>query len=402
MLYLQCFTGFPYQSCTPDLTTTLASLSDLSHNHDMGDWTKVGENLVKHVGGTIYLRAKVKGKVIRVSLNTSDIRIAKIARDHRLQGIRSAAVTQTTKTTVRTLGQAVDVVSGRLLEQPHLKAPTIKYYEAMIGILNKTLPVTLHARTWTAKEAAGWWQRVAAKYAPQRANNVLGVCKQVGKLLVELGIRLDDPTAKLKRVSIPDKESPIPSREDVTRLIESIRSQKKSKSEESADYVAFLSFAGCRHGQAKAFLWEHDEGDWLKFPAGVTGTKGASTRRLPISPPLRTILDRIKSRCENADASLPIFKIATPRIALDNACERLGISHLRIHDLRHFFATHAIESGVDIPTVAKWLGHKDGGRLLMKRYSHLRDDHSLASAAKLAWDDSAPVSKPAVNDTMPT
>lgn len=35
-------------------------------------------------------------------------------------------------------------------------------------------------------------------------------------------------------------------------------------------------------------------------------------------------------------------------------------------NLRHLFATRCIESGVDIPTVLRWLGHKDGGALAMK------------------------------------
>jgi integrase len=38
------------------------------------------------------------------------------------------------------------------------------------------------------------------------------------------------------------------------------------------------------------------------------------------------------------------------------------------HELRHLFATRCIESGVDIPTVSRWLGHKDGGALAMKVY----------------------------------
>jgi hypothetical protein len=38
---------------------------------------------------------------------------------------------------------------------------------------------------------------------------------------------------------------------------------------------------------------------------------------------------------------------------------------------------------VDIPTIAKWLGHSDGGALAMKTYGHLRDDHSLQSASLL-------------------
>jgi site-specific recombinase XerD len=54
-------------------------------------------------------------------------------------------------------------------------------------------------------------------------------------------------------------------------------------------------------------------------------------------------------------------------------------------DRRHWFATQAISKGIDVPTVAKWLGHKDGGALLMKTYSHLLQEHSQAMAAKLSF-----------------
>jgi integrase len=60
-----------------------------------------------------------------------------------------------------------------------------------------------------------------------------------------------------------------------------------------------------------------------------------------------------------------------------------SIKRFTHHGLRHLFTTRAIESGVDVPTVAKWLGHKDGGALLMKTYSHLLQEHSQAMAAKL-------------------
>lgn len=347
----------------------------------MSDWTQVGENLVRHRGGKIYLRAKVKGKVIRVSLGTSDLRIAKIKRDDRLAGMRTAALAASATRTpvIRTLGDAVAVVSGRLVNQPQLEVPTVKYYKQMISILNATMPVVIHGRTWTAGEAAAWWRRVAEKYSWQRANNVLGVAKQVGKLLIESGLRVDDPTAKLKRMKPKAKDLKIPSRLEIEAIIESIRVQKKSHSEESANYVAFIAFAGCRHGQAKAFKWEHVHRDWIDFPGGISGTKGAASRRLPISPPLRAVLDAMRP----VNATGPIFQINTPRIALDNACERLQVPHLRIHDLRHFFATYALECGVDPMTVSKWLGHKDGGILVLKTYAHLRDSHSLSQAEKL-------------------
>jgi hypothetical protein len=40
---------------------------------------------------------------------------------------------------------------------------------------------------------------------------------------------------------------------------------------------------------------------------------------------------------------------------------------------------------VDIPTVSRWLGHKDGGALAMKVYGHLRNEHSLAAAKKVTF-----------------
>jgi len=71
------------------------------------------------------------------------------------------------------------------------------------------------------------------------------------------------------------------------------------------------------------------------------------------------------------------------RQALASACQKTGIDRLTHHSLRHFFATICIESGVDIPTISRWLGHGDGGVLAMQTYGHLRTEHSFAAAAKV-------------------
>jgi hypothetical protein len=42
---------------------------------------------------------------------------------------------------------------------------------------------------------------------------------------------------------------------------------------------------------------------------------------------------------------------------------------------------------VDIPTVSRWLGHKDGGALAMKVYAHLRDSHSTAMAQRIRFTE---------------
>ena len=70
---------------------------------------------------------------------------------------------------------------------------------------------------------------------------------------------------------------------------------------------------------------------------------------------------------------------------MNRAAKIVGMARITHHDLRHLFATRCIESGVDIPTVAGWLGHKDGGALAMRVYGHLRDNHSVAMAQKVTF-----------------
>ncbi len=80
-----------------------------------------------------------------------------------------------------------------------------------------------------------------------------------------------------------------------------------------------------------------------------------------------------------------VFRVNEAQKAIDAACRKLGIKRITHHDLRHLFATICIESGVDIPTVSRWLGHKDGGALAMKTYGHLRREHSLAQAQRVSF-----------------
>ena len=64
-------------------------------------------------------------------------------------------------------------------------------------------------------------------------------------------------------------------------------------------------------------------------------------------------------RRENAK----VFLVRECQKSMDRAAARkVGMERITHHDLRHLFATICIESGVDVPTVSRWLGHKDGAR----------------------------------------
>ena len=96
-------------------------------------------------------------------------------------------------------------------------------------------------------------------------------------------------------------------------------------------------------------------------------------------------LERMRDERRGESLDTKIFRVSECQKALDRACKKVGADRITPHDLRHLFATRCIESGVDIPTVSRWLGHKDGGALAMKTYGHLRREHSIAQAQRVTF-----------------
>jgi integrase len=70
---------------------------------------------------------------------------------------------------------------------------------------------------------------------------------------------------------------------------------------------------------------------------------------------------------------------------MDRVCELAGLAIFTHHRMRHYFVRYAIEAGVDIKTIAAWVGHKDGGLLVAKTYGHLRDTHSFEMARRMTF-----------------
>lgn len=114
-------------------------------------------------------------------------------------------------------------------------------------------------------------------------------------------------------------------------------------------------------------------------------TKNGEARTVPIISDMKALLDKLKAAKPNLQNSDTVMTVQECQKAMDKAAQKVGMARITHHDLRHLFATRCIESGVDIPTVSRWLGHKDGGALAMKTYGHLRNEHSQAMAQKVKF-----------------
>src|SRR3569833_1862716 len=95
-------------------------------------------------------------------------------------------------------------------------------------------------------------------------------------------------------------------------------------------------------------------------------------------PDMVTLLRRLLQERPDAQASVLVLLVCECQKAVDRATKEIGGLPCRVthHTLRHYFCSRALQCSVPVATLSFWAGHKDGGALLLKTYSHFADAHS--------------------------
>ncbi len=146
--------------------------------------------------------------------------------------------------------------------------------------------------------------------------------------------------------------------------------------------VRFLAHTGLRINEARQIKWEHVRDDHIYAPADIT--KNSKPRCIPFIAGMGEVLQALRRvKPDNIKRNGFILPQAECGKTLRFASQLAGIPRVTHHTFRHFYATRCILSGVDIPTVAKWLGHSDNGALLLRTYCHLIDEHTSEMAKRV-------------------
>lgn len=368
-----------------------------SSNNTEPRWQKTPvANLVRHVqSSNYYARIRVRGKLIWKSLKTDRISVAKLRLGdfHKEERQRAAAQTAVARGKM-TFADALQTYRERLNGDHSLKDRSKSYREERITALLKSWPnlKEMDIAQISKADCLTWAADFGKTASPSAFNNTAGTLRLVLDIAVEAGARYDNPAIHIKRKKVRQKLLQLPSQKHFIELVATIRNGDGGWAERCADLVEFLAYGGCRKGEAARVNGrdcDFDKGEITVLGDPVTGTKNWEIRRIPMIPDMRQLLERLKKeRGEEQFLSKPVMLIHECQGAIDTACKKLNIPRFTHHDLRHLFATRCIESGVDIPTVSRWLGHKDGGALAMKVYGHLRDGHSMAMAQKVRFSAS--------------
>jgi integrase len=375
--------------------TTRKREAHLSKDGQWRSFPKVPHLLQYVSNGNYYGRIKVGGKVIRESLKTdvwttAKLRLTDFLKEH--QEVRTHLLSPTFK-------EAVELYKHALEHDTATKPRSKKYRLWCLRKIELSWPDLWLLRIDEISEQSckEWAAGLSATIACHYYNNTIATLR----MILEAGCKshkekgggvLMNPAAELKRVRIKQKDLQLPESSQFKDLVGNLRKNSGGWGPRIGDLVEFLAYSGMRI-KSEALWTRWEDIDWQRKQIIVrgdpeTGTKNSEIRRIPLVRDMEGLLTRMKEKLGTADGTLctgRIMQVNRCNEALARACKEIGISRITHHDLRHLFATRCIESGVDIPTVSRWLGHKDGGALAMRTYGHLRNEHSQLMAEKVKF-----------------
>ncbi len=355
-------------------------------------WESVGENLVRYVpSGTYFARVRIKGKLIVKSLKTKSKEVAKLRKNDLEKAERAKAESQEAVADGKmTFGDALESFRLKMANDLELKPRSKDYREERITALLKSWPglASLNVKRVTKAACLGWAARFAKqKVSPTAYNNTIGTVKLVMDEAVEAGAIYDNPARFVKRLKIKVEEPKLPSQEDLEKVLSAI------KHHGCADLVRFLAYGGFRLREARNIRWQ--DIDWAKNEIAVRGdeihgTKNGERRRTPIIPDMRVLLERLQSESPDRKPEDRVIKVNACQRSIDSVCGKLGIARFTHHTLRHLFCTRCLECGVHPKAIAQWVGHKDGGALILTRYGHARADYAAEMSQKVRFSAPSP------------
>jgi integrase len=355
-------------------------------------WNKTKiQGLVRHKSGTYYARLFIGGKEKWRSLKTPLLEIAKarMQTDKTVTAIRAAkANKEEAKSGKLSVAAAVQLYRDALALRIEIKDSTRQFWLWNLKSLLESWPglEAMEVSKVTETHCLAWASEASKKMSVTYFNNCVISLERIFAAAIEAGALYRNPASVIERKRAPEKDLVLPSRQQFAAFVKAIRMAQHQTSHAAADLVELLAYTGCRISEARELTWQNanfDDGVLTFMGDEDTGTKNWGIRRIPMIPECRALLVRIQTQRGTEPTTTKIVRVGDARGSMEKAALAVGMPEITHHDLRHFFATICIESGVDIPTVSRWLGHKDGGALAMKVYGHLRDEHSRLAAQKV-------------------
>ena len=214
--------------------------------------------------------------------------------------------------------------------------------------------------------------RAIVKGGKGTAARTVGLLGGIFSFAVEAGWIKENPVRGVKRFRDRRNERFLDGDELQTLGAALMAAEADGENPYAIAIIRLLILTGARKGEIESLRWS--EVDWqysyLRLSDSKTGQKlimlnGAAVQLLK-SLPRQNMSDYVFPSSQSDG-----FYVGAPKVwrRIRNAAGLFGV---RLHDLRHSFASMAVSSGASLPIVGTLLGHKNSSTT--SRYAHLQED----------------------------
>jgi len=263
--------------------------------------------------------------------------------------------------------------------QVHLKESTAREYRR--NLRRFILPVLGRHKVLEVTRADVARFHHDLRHVPYQANRNLEIISKMFNLAEMWGLRPDGSNPRRHLRKYPEqKRERFLSPSELRRLGEVLDTMEAERVELPSAILAvrLLLLSGCRLNEVMKLHWEHVDlaSGILRLPDSKTGAKAVQLGQAAI-----TVLRRIERQPFNPHViygTLAGKPLADLQPFWQRIRARAGLKDVRIHDLRHTYASVAVAAGQGLPMIGKLLGHSQVQTTA--RYAHLAGDPVRAAA----------------------
>jgi integrase len=214
-------------------------------------------------------------------------------------------------------------------------------------------------------------RKITKSGSPYAANRTTAVLSKMFSLAIKWRMRETNPAKGIEKNREYHRRRYLSS-DELVRLTKALT---KHPDKGAADAIRLLLLTGARRGEVLSMRWEDvEDSTWSKPPSS---TKQKEHHQVPLSAPaLRLLADIRKRQRPRAPFVFPSHGATGHRVELKKnwalITKAAGIEGLRIHDLRHSYASQLVSGGASLPLIGALLGHSNPATTA--RYSHLFSD----------------------------
>ncbi len=237
---------------------------------------------------------------------------------------------------------------------------------------------------------------------PVQANRVLALVSKMLNLAETWGLRPlhSNPCPRIARFRENRRER-FMSGAELRRLGEALSAVEQDGSEDPAAVLAIrlLLLTGARRNEILDLRWQDVDLDTgtLNLPDSKTGKKS-----IPLGPAPAELL-AAAPRLEGSPYVIPGRRPNGRFVGLQRPWarirERAGLGDVRLHDLRHGFASVGVAANLGLPVLGAILGHRHPATTA--RYAHLDDDPRRAAAARISSQIAADLNGQPAGEVIP-